>query len=276
MNALKQREPHTSSNQPVTAKSYWKRVAGIDLFKLDWYAKYFLHRVFGVTLPKLKDQRTYWQDRGQVYMEEILSSGYLELEIFFQHLLIDELKRLQFDSAFEAGCGFGWNIRRIKEEFPSARVGGVDFSFTQLCNSKDYLGDLDIHVARGDIVKMPFRDDAFDVGFSVGVFMNIHPSGIESAVQEMVRVCRRFVIHIEYDEDHTTRDLREKRAFKTNIISHDYKALYEKYGKRVQTFLTYKEFGERYAEHARQNNVDLDRWEGFEGPEKYVFIVVEV
>lgn len=258
------------------ARNYWKKVAGVDAFKMEWYAKYYLYKLLGISLPKLADQRDYWVRRGEVYRDEILSSGYLDREVFFQNMLIDELRGLEFDSFFEAGCGFGWNIGRVKREFPRARVGGLDFSLSQLGNSREYLSDCPLPVVNGDACQMPFKDNAFDVGFSLGVFMNIHPRKIESALREMLRVCGRYVIHLEYDQKHTTADLREKRAFKTNIVSHDYKGLYESLGARVIKFLTHEDFGRQYHKHACGIATDLDRWEGFEGPEKYIYILVEV
>ncbi|MEK7224396.1 MAG: hypothetical protein AAB221_01785, partial [Bacteroidota bacterium] len=122
--------------------TYWKKIFGIDIFKIRYYSKWFLYKTFGLTLPKLKDQREYWHRRGQVYMQEIFDSGYLEREIFFQNMLIKELRNLNFNSFFEAGCGFGWNIKRVKEEFTAVMVGGVDFSITQLLNARHYIGGL--------------------------------------------------------------------------------------------------------------------------------------
>ena len=258
-----------------TSSRHWKRFLGVDLFKVEYFFKKYLHDWLGIRLPKLKDQRDYWVHRGEVYRDEILASGYLDRERFFQDMLMDELRSLGCASAFEAGCGFGWNVRRIKEEFPEARVGGLDFSFTQLAASRGYLDGVDVPVACGDNCAMPLVDNAFDVGFSVGVFMNIHPDKIDRAISEMVRVCGRYAIHLEWDEDNTTPELRDKRAFKTNIVSHDYAALYEKAGARVVKFLTHDDFGQAYREYQEAVATHLDRWEGFEGPEKYIFIVVD-
>ncbi|MCP4220887.1 MAG: class I SAM-dependent methyltransferase [bacterium] len=256
--------------------NYWKKVCGIEVFKLKWYLKYYLYKGFGIKLPKIKNQSKYWRERGRVYMEEILSSGYLDREVFFQDMLTAQLKKLEFDSFFEAGCGFGWNVRRVKEEFPTVKVGGVDFSDTQLQHAEDYMGDLDVMLKQGDICQMPLEDNAYDIGFSLGVFMNIHPSKIREAAAQMVRVCRKYIIHIEYDQDNSSRELREKRAFKTNIVSHDYKAIYESLGMKVLDFKSYLDFGDKYREHVAAIDTEVDRWEGFEGPEKYIMIVVEV
>lgn len=265
-----------TTTERIEPIDYWKKVFGIETYKIEWHFKRLLYKVFGITLPKLASQQDYWQRRGQVYFDEISSSGYLDREVFFQNMLVESLMGIDFTSFFEAGCGFGWNIGRVKQEFPETFVGGVDFSLTQLLNSHRYLEGMDVPVVNGDACHMPLNDNAFDVGFSLGVFMNIHPDNIRTALSEMLRVCGKYIIHIEYDQDNTTPELREKRAFKTNIVSHDYRALYKELGAEVVEFRTYKDFGSAYHAHAKRVSSDLDRWEGFEGPEKYVFVVVKV
>lgn len=255
---------------------HWKTFCGIELFKVEYRLKEFLYKTFGLTLPKLRDQRDYWAWRGQAYRDEILASGYLEREVFFQDLILAELAEERFTSAFEAGCGFGWNVKRVKEQCPWMRVGGLDFSLPQLRNMRDYKPELSIGGAQGDACRMPFRDQAFDVGFTLGVFMNIHPDRILAALAEMVRVCRKRIIHVEWSASHATPALADKRAFKTNIVSHDYDALYAKLGIATSKLLTYKDFGSAFQEHEARIAGRLDRWEGFEGADKYTLYVFDL
>ena len=260
----------------VKNNNYWRKIFGIELFKVEYYTKWFLYKMFGAKLPKLHDQHGYWENRGKVYMDEITSSGYLDREGFFQDLIINEMKEVDFQSSFEAGCGFGWNIKRVKEEFPRKRVAGLDFSFTQLKNSTKYMEGLNIPVTNGDNCQMPFKDDSFDIGFSLGVFMNIHPNKIKHALSEMTRVCRKYIIHVEWDENNTTEELRKKRAFKTNIISHDYRSLYQSLGKKIAKFKTYGDVANSFKQFQSNVTTTLERWEGFEGPEKYILVVIEL
>ena len=260
----------------VRNNNYWRKIFGIELFKVEYYTKWLLYNMLGVKLPKLYDQHDYWKSRGEVYMDEILSSGYLEREGFFQNLIIGEIKEFDFQSSFEAGCGFGWNIKRVKEEFPDKRVAGLDFSFTQLKNSARYMEALNVPVINGDNCLMPFKNNSFDIGFSLGVFMNIHPKKIKHALSEMARVCRKYIIHVEWDENNTTDELRKKRAFKTNIISHDYRFLYQSLGKKVAKFKTYRDVTDSFKQLQSNVTTKLERWEGFEGPEKYILIVIEL
>ena len=146
----------------MTSSDYWKKFLGVEIFKVEYYFKWFLYRFVGIELPKLKSQKQYWADRGKSYMKEFIEENYADREIFFQDLLIDELKHLKFGSLFEAGCGFGWNIKRVKDEFPETRIGGVDFSIPQLTHSKDYLKGYKAETCYGDICRMPLKDNAFD------------------------------------------------------------------------------------------------------------------
>lgn len=262
--------PVMTGNNPYTNTFF-----GIERFKIENFLKRSAHAL-GLRLPKLKDQKRYWNDRGDHYMGLVQEGGVLDREVFFQDLLIERLRELGFTSAFEAGCGFGWNIRRVKEEFPHSRVGGVDFSFGQLRNARRYMEGMEKRLAMGDNRAMPFADNAFDVGFSVGVYMNIHGDDIETALGELIRVSGKYIIQFEYDENHTTPELREARAFKTNIVSHDYAGLYEKLGQRVVDFRTFEDFGEAFRAHMEKVDTDYRLSTAFEGAEKYVMIVVEV
>lgn len=259
-----------------TQSRHWKTICGIELFKVEYRLKELLYKTCGISLPKLRDQREYWAWRGQAYRDEILASGYLDREIFFQDLIIQELAQNRYESAFEAGCGFGWNVKRVREEFPWMRVGGLDFSLPQLINMQSFKAAVPIGGAQADACAMPFRDNAFDVGFTLGVFMNLHPSLISKALAEMIRVCGKRIIHVEWSAPHATRELAEKRAFKTNIVSHDYDKLYAELGVGATKILTHKDFGQAFRDHERKVSGHLNRWEGFEGPDKYTVYVFDL
>jgi ubiquinone/menaquinone biosynthesis C-methylase UbiE len=253
-----------------------KKMFGIEKYKINYFFKQFLYNTFKIKMPKMKDQYKYWLIRGKNYLDDFVNSGYMELELFFQDLLMDRLKMINFNSIFEAGCGFGWNLKRVYFAFPNKEVGGLDFSLFQLLKARDdYLKGLDILTICGDIVQMPFRDNLFDIGFSLGVFMNIHYTKIEHAIEEMLRVSKKYIIHIEYDEDHTLPELKRRRAFKTNIISHNYRAIYEKKKCKIRCFETYKDFFPRYNTFIKSKNIKVKRWEQWEGISKYIIIVIE-
>ena len=52
----------------MKSTDYWKKFLGIEIFKIEYYFKWFLYRFLGVELPKLKSQRQYWAERGNSYI----------------------------------------------------------------------------------------------------------------------------------------------------------------------------------------------------------------
>jgi hypothetical protein len=92
----------------LNATGAWKRIFGLEWFKIDYTLKRWLYRLFGLTMPKLKDQSEYWMRRGLVYREEILNSGYLEREVFFQNLIMDRIGRCIGGGG--GGGGWAWGL----------------------------------------------------------------------------------------------------------------------------------------------------------------------
>lgn len=129
-------------------------------------------------------------------------------------------------------------------------------------------------VVNSDAYNMALKDKSFDIGFTLGVYMNIHHKRIGQAIDEMIRVSRKYIIHFEWDQDNTTPELKERRVFKTNIVSHNYRKLYEERGKKIIVFRTYKDFQDKFYQNFSSVKVSL--WENFEGPGKYVVIVVKL
>ena len=72
----------------MISSDYWKKFLGIEVFKIQYFFKWFLYRFIGVELPKLKSQKEYWAERGNSYMKEFIEENYADREIFFQDLLI--------------------------------------------------------------------------------------------------------------------------------------------------------------------------------------------
>ncbi|MFQ5746590.1 MAG: class I SAM-dependent methyltransferase [Gemmatimonadota bacterium] len=94
----------------------------------------------------------------------------------------------------EAGVGTGLSSIALATE--GNRVVAVDIDMPVL-RGADRRGrrlEADLSLARADIARLPFRDDAFDVVFSVGVLEHFEPELIVAMLREQRRVASRFVI----------------------------------------------------------------------------------
>jgi pseudaminic acid biosynthesis-associated methylase len=55
------------------------------------------------------------------------------------------------------------------------------------------------NVMQGTAFELPFRDAYFDLAFTSGVMIHISPDDLGTAMDEIYRVSRRYIVAIEYD-----------------------------------------------------------------------------
>jgi ubiquinone/menaquinone biosynthesis C-methylase UbiE len=71
-------------------------------------------------------------------------------------------------SLLDLGCGTGILARRLRDELPQTRVVGCDFSAGMLARAAPRGGD--VGWVRGDALRLPFRDEAFEAVVSTEAF----------------------------------------------------------------------------------------------------------
>lgn len=62
----------------------------------------------------------------------------------------------------------------------------------------------DIHAIQASAVAMPFRNSTFDLVFTSGVLIHIHPSEIPKIIKEIHRCTRKYIWGLEYFADNPT------------------------------------------------------------------------
>jgi len=112
-------------------------------------------RSLGVTPHKAMEQRSYWEERGKAYFDEvqpILSDDdpYHQAQQEF----LAELAALPWESLLEVGCGFGWHLHAIRSQHPDRRLLGTDFSWSQLARARSYLAADRILLGQADLSQM--------------------------------------------------------------------------------------------------------------------------
>jgi|ETNmetMinimDraft_1059919.scaffolds.fasta_scaffold01582_6 ubiquinone/menaquinone biosynthesis C-methylase UbiE len=124
----------------------------------------------------------------------------------------------------EYGCGFGRNIRKLEEKLESrCEIHGTDISLAALEEGANYTHGKAIlqHV---DGTKIPFNDDFFDFSFTSAVLEHIPNKDFEKICEEMIRVTRKTILHVEASRTYYTK------------FPHNYKKFYEKKGYTVKSF----------------------------------------
>lgn len=97
-------------------------------------------------------------------------------------------------SALEVGCNIGLNLTRMTEAGIDAT--GVDVNGRALETARRRLPGL--HFVEASAYDLPFDDASFDLVFTCGVLIHIPPESRPRALDELLRVSRRYVWLGEY------------------------------------------------------------------------------
>lgn len=141
------------------------------------------------------DPRAYWTLRGgrDYFLEQEGQSARTERAIWMAERIATYRPR----SILEVGCGYGKQIRAIRERV-DVPVVGLDFSPTQLGIARRYLNGLeDVTLVLGSGDRLPFEDGAFDLVMTSAVILHNPPERAEMIRAEVLRVARRWAAHNE-------------------------------------------------------------------------------
>lgn len=135
-----------------------------------------------------------WEGMLEVDPHDILDSRFAREAYGCLKKFIDEKKDKVI---LEAGCGTGRLCCLLAREFPDIRVTGIDVSQNSLRTGnyvKDYFSIPNVNFREGDVFKIPFPDEHFDVVYNEGVIEHFSTDNIPNyldAIKEMVRVVKK-------------------------------------------------------------------------------------
>jgi SAM-dependent methyltransferase len=167
--------------------------------------RYVLHKAFRRSLgrwPGLKrrlvyaDPRDYWTLRGGPdYFREQEDHPSRTLRSAW---LAGRIAVYRPESVLEVGCGYGKQLRLLRESLPGVPLVGVDFSPTQLEQARRHLdGASGVTIALASGLRLPFPDGAFDLVLTSAVILHNPPPAAEAIRREVIRVSRRLAAHNE-------------------------------------------------------------------------------
>jgi spore coat polysaccharide biosynthesis protein SpsF len=101
-------------------------------------------------------------------------------------------------SVLEIGCNRGHNLHAIQHLLPDAFVVGMEPN----AYARDIATSSGFDVSSGNAHAIPYPNNVFDLVFTSGVLIHIHPDRLHDAMREITRVSRHFVLAVEYHADH--------------------------------------------------------------------------
>lgn len=93
----------------------------------------------------------------------------------------------------EVGCNVGNNLFGFPKNYD---VTGIDLNEHALKQAQIKFPNFKFQ--NGSILDLPFDTDSFDLVFTRGVLIHIHPNNLKSAMNELFRVSKTWIFNLEY------------------------------------------------------------------------------
>ena len=156
---------------------------------------------------KQTEQIKFWQgDFGREYTQrntltmEEWDSAYLKTwgvtkgalhEVFLGNLSRDI-------RILEVGCNVGQQLRQL-DMMGFKNIFGIDIQPNAVAKANTI--SKNIKAVSGSLLEIPFENNEFDLVFSSGVLIHIHPNDLDTAMKEMYRCSKRYIWGAEYFAD---------------------------------------------------------------------------
>jgi pseudaminic acid biosynthesis-associated methylase len=100
------------------------------------------------------------------------------------------------ERVLEVGCNVGWNLVYL-DRLGVPELYGVEPQHEAVARARARRPHF--NVLHGTAFDLPFRDGLCDLVFTSGVLIHIAPESLATALDEIYRVSRRWIVAIEYD-----------------------------------------------------------------------------
>lgn len=140
------------------------------------------------------EQENFWE---KTYADE-----YIKKNSSFDHKLgsqawAEMLKgtRGQIKNFLEFGCNIGRNIEQLKVVLPNADRSIIEISepaYRYVTSRYEFK-----HAFKGAILDAEFSDDSFDLCFTSGVLIHIHPDNLLEHMERMFKYSKKYILIAE-------------------------------------------------------------------------------
>lgn len=161
----------------------------------------------------------YWREEGKIYQKNFRPNKHHKLH---EKLLVNLLKKLEFSTVLEVGCGFGRITKLMVNNFKSIKeYDAIDLSPDQIENAKRYVNSQLVKYQVSEIQAFNPGDKRYDLVLISEVLLHVMPSEIKAVMEKLVSLSNKHVVNIDYYEDVQTLELAEY-----NFL-HQYEQIYK-------------------------------------------------
>lgn len=203
----------------------------LKIFLTRFRAARWLANLKNGTLDMLRSgyrPREFWDEWAERFANQAYQRELHESNLW----LLERLRETRPTVVVEVGCGFGRNLKMLRDELGwPCRLVGVDISLQLLRKARQELGP-GVPLICGDICRLPFPDKSFRTVVTHGVLMHVPPDSVRCAVRELVRVAAGTLWCIE-EQVLTGRGKEGSLSINDYTFAHDYPRLFGELGIRM-------------------------------------------
>lgn len=162
----------------------------------------------------------YWTERGKVHLKE---NPYDNKKFRIQEQeLIEFLKKIEFSSILEVGCGFGRITKLISENFPNIQeYQAIDISPDQIEDAKKAVNSDKIKFKATTIQNFN-PSKKYDLVISTYMLMHVPDSEIKTVIEKMIELSSKHIVNVDWFQ-------KAKPLLRTSHNwNHKYHELYKK------------------------------------------------
>ena len=136
--------------------------------------------------------RNYWKQRVINWHE-----SYFNIDHPHRQKIIEILKRFDFRSILEIGCGAGANLYLVKQSFPRVDIGGIDWNADAIEEAKKMLPRASI-LQVGEATDIYISDKGADIILSDMCLIYLTKKNFYKVLEEARRVARVGMVFCEF------------------------------------------------------------------------------
>jgi pseudaminic acid biosynthesis-associated methylase len=111
----------------------------------------------------------------------------------------DFLANHKINNTLEVGCNVGNQLRLLQiNKFKN--LYGIEIQKDAVERAKKITKG--INIIQGSAFELPFKDNYFDLVFTSGVLIHIHPHDLKAVMKEIYRVSKKYIFGLEYYNNH--------------------------------------------------------------------------
>jgi pseudaminic acid biosynthesis-associated methylase len=199
-------------------------------------------------------QEKFWQsDFGDDYIARNTAEPAALDQIYFQRYGLSRsamnqefLADLKIRNILEVGCNIGNQLALLKNQ-GYADLTGLEINYEAATVAQKRLPQAKI--IEGSAFALPFSDNQFDLVFTSGVLIHIHPDDLKTMMSEMVRVTKKYLWGFEYYAPQMT--TIEYRGHRDRLWKNNFAEVYQTFFPKLKLL---KE--KQYPYQDRSGNID--------------------